>query len=261
MSEFLKKYGVWIGVGLVAVYLLFRGSTGGTAARPGVDPELAREELRQRGAAAERTSRNALEEARLKAQLDAQRLRDETERLRIANERARQDAAERASRAAQQAGILNSILGALGKILGGSTGQGTRTMPSIATPPTFPRATGSTSPGGTVPSPSLGPILFDPGFVPEFPTPNISSTFDVPDLTFDSGYSFANQGFYEAGSQAEFDYFNQLDTGGAGELTGVYPDDYYYASSQAEFDYFNQLEPGGGYFDYGGGGGDFYYPE
>jgi type II secretory pathway pseudopilin PulG len=235
-KEFLKKYGIYIAGGAVLLYFLLRTKAPASAKLGAGDPELARQELAARTALAQGRSGAEVELARIQAELEKQRLAAaQADAARAAQLLAQQRALEAQQRAQQTSAgnarlqsILNGIasaLGALGKAqqkpaTSGGGGAGSPGQPP-RTQPTFPSSGGGslaqaaaivlggaqTTPVPTVTAQQAGIDdigIFEPSYQP-FEAPS----FDLPGVTFDSGYTFNNQ----------FDFPSYSDYYGGGEGT------------------------------------------
>lgn len=200
-KEFVKKYGVYIAGGVVLLYLVLKNATSGRAgAVAAANPnalELAKLQSSEKLAAGQ----FGLEQLRIQAALEAERIR-----AAAALEAARAAAALRNRELdivgrQQSQGALNSILNAIANMAKATAGavsgkqQGSSSGGS---------SSGSTGGWGTPPfnpsrslpravEPSLGASIFNPPYVPEYPSEYSLPGFEGPGITFDSGPTFSDQ--------------------------------------------------------------------
>lgn len=274
-QETLKKYGVWIAVGAVALYLVYRNLRGGAGAprllpssAGGVSSEqfrLESERLRQAGAL-------DLERERLNASVEAARRKADLDRFNLEQQNAARNRLLDAQRQAQQLGLIGQLINSLANLFkgqqskpsgGGGVGGGT--------PPTFPgqpRTQLPAPPYYSIPAPSIN-VLYDPSYQPDYPAPpeylplrvddwGEPPAFQTSGLDLDSGASFNDQ-VYGADFGGDFFYGYGADYGG--DLYSGEPDyarhGYYYLAAGDDFVY----GYGQGASDEVEASGDFYYPD
>ena len=256
----IRKYGVYIAGGVLLLYLVLKNAASGRAgAVAAANPnalELAK--LKASGDAA--AGQLGLEQSRLQAQLEAERIRAQAAANAAAQQTALRNRELDILSRQQSQGALNAILNGIGNVLKGATGQ-TSSRPStsgsggsggVFTPTTFPnRPQALPSPV----APNLGPDIYNPPYSPSYPEIDASNLppFEPPGTTFDSGYTFSDQGG-NIGIGSDFNY-------GMGD----YFSDPYSALPDFSPSY---VEDFAGFYDvpvygpdaYGGGGGAEYDP-
>lgn len=259
-QELIRKYGLWVVAGALALYLVYRQTRGG-ASRPLIGPappgaagfgaeqyRLESERLRQAGAL-------DLQRLAINAKLEEERLRQNQRQFDV---NAQMEAARRAREAIERGQTLGLIGQIANAISGLFRGQQAQQRPGPSTPSTFPG--GATNPGRPqlppsypIPEPSVGAILFDPSYQPSYPEPTFypapvtdwgeAPAFEAAGMGLDTGATFYDQ-FANPYDQPS-DIYSGLPE--ASPDFGYIADEWYnYYESQTPY--------------YGGGGGGDYTP-